>query len=74
MANIRKRYNQVPHLTQHTTWERNKTKTNTHHQQELRGQPFQAGDHKATMNRSENMRNTGHKNTLIHEEEPPVNG
>ena len=26
MAKIRKRYNQAPHLTQDTTWERNKTK------------------------------------------------
>ena len=36
-AKIWKRYNQVPHLTQDTTWESNKNK---HHQQEPRGQPF----------------------------------
>ena len=36
MAKVRKRYNQVPHLTQDTTWESNK-KYNKHHQQEPRG-------------------------------------
>ena len=37
-AKIRKRYNQVPHLTQDTTRESNKN--NKHHLQEPRGQPF----------------------------------
>ena len=32
-------YNQVPHLTQATTWERDKN-TNKHNEQEPRGQPF----------------------------------
>ena len=36
MAKVRKRYNQVPHLTQDTTWESNK-KNNKHHQQEPKG-------------------------------------
>ena len=36
---IRNRYNQVPHLTQDTTWESDKN-TIKHHKQESRGQPF----------------------------------
>ena len=56
MAKIRKRHNQVSHLTQDTTWESNKIQK--HHQQE------RAGDHKAAMNRRESMRNTNDsKNT-----------
>ena len=39
MAEIKKRYNQVPHLTKDTKWESNK-KYDKHHQQEPRGQPF----------------------------------
>ena len=37
-AKIRKRYNQVPHLTQDTRWESNKN-TIKHHKQEPWGQP-----------------------------------
>ena len=45
-AKIRKRYNQVPHLTQDTTWESNKNTINiTNRSQEI--SPFPAGDHKA---------------------------
>ena len=58
-AKIRKRYNQVPHLTQDTTWESNQ-KFNKHHQQEV--SPFPEGGHKAAnMNRRENIINTRHK-------------
>ena len=39
MAKIRNRYNQVPHLTQDTTWESDTTKKS----QEV--SPFPAGDH-----------------------------
>ena len=53
-ANIRNRYNQVPHLTQDTTWESDKN-TTKHHKQESRGQP-PAGDHKAATNRRESTR------------------
>ena len=52
-------YNQVPHLTQDTTWENDKkTQLNiTNESQELRS--FPAGDHKAAMNRRrESMTNT----------------
>ena len=38
-AKIRNQYNQVPHLTQYTTWESDKN-TIKHHKQEPRGQPF----------------------------------
>ena len=36
---IRKRYNQVPHLTQDATWESDRN-TIKHHKQEPWGQPF----------------------------------
>ena len=43
------RYNQVPHLTQFTTWESNKNALNiTNKSQEV--SPFPAGDGKAAMN------------------------
>ena len=54
------RYNQVPHLTQDTTYESDKI-TIKHHKQEPRGQPFPAGEHKAAMNRRESITNTRHK-------------
>ena len=38
-AKIRNQYNQVPHLTQETTWESN-THTIRYHKQEQIGQPF----------------------------------
>ena len=39
MAKIRNQYNQVPHLTQDTTWESDQI-TIRHHKQEPRVQPF----------------------------------
>ena len=46
---IRNRYNQIPHLTQNTIWERK------HHIQESKEvSPFLAGDHKAAINRQGN--------------------
>ena len=61
MAKIRKQYNQVPRLTQDTTWESNKNTINiTNKSQEV--SPFPAGNHKAAMNRCKSMRNTRHKN------------
>ena len=62
-----KRYNQVPHLTQVTTWENNKNTINiTNKSQEV--SPFPAVDHMAAMNRRESMRNTRLKNT----NDPPI--
>ena len=64
MAKIRKRNNQVPHLTQDSTWKSNKNTINiTNKSQEV--SPFPAGDHKAAMNRRESMRNTRYKNTNV---------
>ena len=46
MAKIRKRYSQVPQLTQDTTWESNKNTIDiTNKSPEV--SPFPAGDHKA---------------------------
>ena len=59
-ARISNQYNQVPHLTQDTKWQSNKTTINiTNNSQEVR--PFPSDDHKAAMNRGESMANTRHK-------------
>ena len=54
------RLNQVPLPTQDTTWENdtNMIKHNIHEGQEVN--PFQAGVHKAAMNRQESITNTKH--------------
>ena len=57
---IRNRYNQVPHLTQDTTWESDKN-TIKHHKQEPRGQPFPNRLPQTAMNRRESMTITRHK-------------
>ena len=63
-AKIRARYNQVPHLTQDTTWESDKN-TRKHHIQESQDiSPFQAGDHKAAMNRQDCMTDTKDKKRI----------
>ena len=59
---IRNQYNQVPHLTQDTTWESDKNKIKHHTQESQAVSPIPAGDHKAAMNRQENMTNTKNKN------------
>ena len=62
-AEIRKRYNQIPHLTQETTWESSNNKINITNKS-LEVSPFPAGDHKAAMKiHRESMRNTRYKNT-----------
>ena len=54
MEKIRNQYNQVPHLTQDTTLESDKTQINiTKKSQEV--SPFLASDQKAAMNRLESM-------------------
>ena len=59
-AKIGNRYNQVPHLTEDTTWESYKTQLNiTNKSKEV--SPFPAGNHKAAMNRTKSMKNTRHK-------------
>ena len=58
---IRKRYNQVPHLNNDTSWESNKNTINiANRSQEI--SPSPAGDHKAAMNRRKSTKNTSHKN------------
>ena len=52
---IRNRYNQVPHLTQDTTWESDKNTRKHHTQESQEASPFPAGDHKAPINRQERM-------------------
>ena len=64
-AKIRKRYNQVPHLTQHTTWESNKNTINiTNKSQDV--SLFPSGGHKAAMNGRESMTNTRQVRQMIH--------
>ena len=61
-AKIRNRYNQVPPLTQDTTWETDKSTRKRHIQESQDVSPFLTGDHKATMNRQESiMTNTKYK-------------
>ena len=64
MATIRKRYDQVPHLTQNTTWESNENTINITNKSQVVS-PFTAGDHKAAMNRQKSMRNTRRKTQMI---------
>ena len=59
-AKIKNRYNQVPHLTQDTTWKVTKnTISVTNKSQKV--SPFPTRDHKAAMNRRESTRNTRQK-------------
>ena len=60
-AKIRNRYNQVPHLIQYTTWEKDKKYKEHHIEENQEVRPFQAGDHKAAMNRQDSMTDTKHK-------------
>ena len=60
-AKIRNQYNQVPHPTQDTTWESDKTQQNTTHMGAKRLViPFPAGDHKAAKNRQDSTTDTKH--------------
>ena len=71
-AKIRNRYNQVPHLTQVTTWESDKVQLNiTNKSQEVSS--FLAGDHKAAMNRRESMTNKRHNKHKSTKEVSPRN-
>ena len=48
---IRDQYNQVPHLTQDTTWESDKNDRKHHIKESQEACPFPEGDHKAAKNR-----------------------
>ena len=58
---IGNQYIQVPHLTQDTTWGNDKNTRKHHTQESQEVSPFQAGDHKAAMNRQDSMTDTKHK-------------
>ena len=60
-AKIRNQCNQAPHLDQNTTWESDKNTIKHHIQESQEVSPFPAGDHKAAMNRRENMTYMKHK-------------
>ena len=60
-AKIRNGYNQVPHLTQDTTWESDKSTIKHHTQESQEFIPFPAGDHKTAMNRQDSLTNTKHR-------------
>ena len=49
-AKIRNRYNQVPHLTKDTIWERDKSTRKCHPLEGQEVSPFPTGDHNATIN------------------------
>ena len=54
---IRNRNNQVPHLTQDTTWKSDETTIKDHTQESQKVSSFPVGDNKATMNKQESMTN-----------------
>ena len=60
-SKIRKGYNQVSHLTQDTTWERDKNTRKRQTQESQEVSPFPAGDKKAAMNRQDGMVDTKYK-------------
>ena len=60
ISGFRKRYNQVSHLTQDTTWESDKNTRHHHIQESQNAGPFPAGDQNATMNRYDGMADTKH--------------
>ena len=59
-AKLRNRYNQVPQLTQDTTWESDNNTRKHHKQESQEANPFPAGGHNAAMNRQ--TRNINNKN------------
>ena len=75
-ANIRNRYNQVPHLTQDTNGKVINLQLDTTNESQ-EASPFPAGDHKAHINRRE-QKNSKHKTEQKHKrstkEEPPWKG
>ena len=61
-ANIRNRFNQVPHLLKDTVWESDKYPRKHHIPESQEVSPFPAGVHKATLHRQEdNMAKTNTK-------------
>ena len=59
--------NQVPHLTQDSTWESDNNTSKPHVQASQEVSPFPAGDHRTAMHRHESKTNTNHKKQkMIH--------
>ena len=74
-SGFRKRYNQVSHMTQDTTWESDKNTRHHHIQESQNVGPFRAGDQNATMNRYDGMTDTKHQKIKgSTKEAPPWNG
>ena len=58
-GNIQDLYNQIPHLTQNTTWVSDENTRKHHIQESQEINPFRAGDHTPVVNRQDSMaRNT----------------
>ena len=73
---IRNRYNQVPHLTQDTNGKVTNSQLDTTNESQ-EDSPFQAGDHKAHINRRaqrHSKHNTEQKHKRSTKEVPPWNG
>ena len=60
-ARIMNRYNQLPHLTQDTTWESDKNTRKRHIQESQEVSPFPAVDQEAAIKRRDSMSDTNHK-------------
>ena len=60
-AKIRNLYNQVPHLTQDTTWDSDDNTRKYHIQEPQEVSAFPTGDHKAAMNRQDSIKDTNYK-------------
>ena len=58
---LRNQYNQVPNLTQHNPWESDYNTRKHHIQEGQEASPFQAGGHRAAMDRQDSMKDTKHK-------------
>ena len=69
-AKFRTRYNQVPHPTQDTMWERDKSTRKCHTQESQEASPFPTGDHKSTINRHHRRERHTKRST---KEAPPWN-
>ena len=70
-AKIRKRYNQVPPMTQNTTWESDKNTNKYHLQESQEVSHFTAGGHKTAKNRQGSMTNTKHEQQTGSTKEAP---
>ena len=68
--NIRNQYNQVPHLTQDTTWESDKNARKHHIQESQEVSSFPACNHKAEINGQDIMTDTKHILYIYNKKDP----